>query len=208
MPTLQQVTSFLRAVISGKDKTLQAQRDAICNACDQYVERPKKNIFGKWIMQGFCKACGCGTHSMADMKRGKNALRKTKCPLHYWPGDAESMGLTLKEVNGLFGARDRLEYNLAAVQNLIDKGKPMDQEVLTAVYGQQIAQQIAQNNAKIANAGANAGRAKTKSQGCCHSEPTRIPKASVDKTLATTGGAVQLAQGNKSSPALLQGAGI
>ncbi len=137
MPTfLQKAVSFLRAVTSGKDKKLQDQRDAICNACDQFIERPAKNAWGKWIMQGFCKACGCGMRSMADMKRGKNAYRKMKCPRGYWPGDAESKGLTLKEANTLYGAFDRLEYNMALVQCSIDKQKPLDPAAQASIFGQ------------------------------------------------------------------------
>ncbi len=137
MPTLLQKTvSFLRAVTSGRDKKLQAERDAICDGCDQYTERPTKSILGKWKMQGFCKACGCGARSMADMKGGKNAFVNMTCPLAKWPGDAESLGLTLKEVNTLFGARDRLEYNMALVQNNIDKQKPLDPAVQASIFGQ------------------------------------------------------------------------
>ena len=137
MPTfLQKAVSFLRAVTSGRDKKLQAERDAICNGCDQFFERPAKNMLGKWIMQGFCKACGCGMRSMADMKRGKNAYRKMKCPRGYWPGDAKSEGLTLKEANTLYGAFDRLEYNMALVQCSIDKQKPLDPAAQTAIFGQ------------------------------------------------------------------------
>lgn len=136
MPTLRKVRLFLRAKLSGKDKKLQAKRDAICDACPEYVEHPAKNIFGKWRMQGFCKACGCGARKMADMKGGKNAHRDMKCPKGKWPGDAESMGLTIKEVNALYGAKDRLEYNMATVQNLIDKGKPLDPQTQAQIYGQ------------------------------------------------------------------------
>lgn len=135
MPTLQQVKSFLVAITSGRDKKLQAARDAICDVCPEYVEQPTKTILGKWKMKGFCKACGCGARSLADIRAGKNALRKTKCPLGKWPGDAESMGLTLKEVNALFGARDRLEYNMAIVQNNIDKQKPLDAAVQASIFG-------------------------------------------------------------------------
>ena len=136
MPTLLQVKSFLRAITSGKDKKLQAERDAICNACDQFVEHPAKNVWGKWIMQGFCKACGCGMRSMADINKGKHAARKMKCPLLKWPGDAESAGMTLKEVNALYGAKERLEYNMALVQNHIDKQKPLDPATQASIYGQ------------------------------------------------------------------------
>lgn len=135
MPTLLQVTSFLRAVTSGKDKKLQAERDAICNACDQFVEHPVKNAWGKWIMQGFCKACGCGMRSMADINKGKHAHRSMRCPLLKWPGDAESAGMTLKEVNALFGAKERLEYNMATIQSLIDKQKPMSPDIRLQIYG-------------------------------------------------------------------------
>lgn len=139
MFTFKQAQSFLRAVLSGRDKTLQAERDAVCDGCDQYVERPAKTIWGKWKMQGFCKACGCGQRPMADMNGGKNAFRDMKCPIAKWPGDAESMGLTLKEVNALYGAKDRLEYNMASVQNLIDKQKPMDPALQAMIFGQPLA---------------------------------------------------------------------
>ncbi len=132
----QKIVSLVRAVLSGRDKKLQAERDAICVECDQYVERPVKSIWGKWIMQAYCKACGCGTGLLANMKSGKNALRKVKCPKKKWPGDAESEGLTLHQVNILFGAKDRLEYNMALVQSSIDRQKPLDPLVQASIFGQ------------------------------------------------------------------------
>ncbi len=137
MTIFSKAWSLLRAVRSGKDKNLQARRDTICAGCDDYVERPSKNVWGKWILQGFCKACGCGARSMADMKGGKNAYRKMKCPKLKWPGDAKSVGLTLHEVNVLFGAKDRLEYNMAVVQGAIDKQKPLDPLMQASIFGHQ-----------------------------------------------------------------------
>ncbi|MCH8851610.1 MAG: hypothetical protein IID41_03045 [Planctomycetes bacterium] len=175
MQTLpQKIISFLRAYLGGRDKKLQAARDKICNACDQFVEHPIKNMWGKWKMVGHCKACGCGMKSIADIRNGKNAMVKAACPEWKWPGDIKGKGLTLRDVNALFGARDRLEYNLATVQNNIDKGKPLDQAMIAQIYGQP-PQQPATGNQKPAEgkdaAGAVAG-----------AQPQRILAEDFDKT--------------------------
>lgn len=156
MPTLLQVKSFLRAVTSGKDRKLQAERDKVCNGCDQFTERPVKNLWGKWRMAGHCKACGCGAKSFADINKGKHVWRDMTCPQLKWPGDAKDVGLSLQDANTLFNARDRLEYNLATVQNLIDKGKPMDPATQAQVFGQPQQPPTPQSAAGKARAGAAA----------------------------------------------------
>lgn len=177
MPALpQKIISFLRAWLSGRDHELQAQRDKICNACPQFVEHPVKNMWGKFKMVGHCKACGCGMKSIADIRNGKNAMVKLSCPELKWPGDIEGKGLTLRDANTLFGARDRLEYNLATVQNNIDKGKPLDQAMLAQIYGQP--QQPAARNQKPAEGKPIAGAA-------AGAQPQRIPAAEFDRTFRT-----------------------
>ncbi len=178
---LRKLISFVRAVTSGRDPKLQAQRDAICQDCDQFHERPVKSIWGKWIMQAYCKACGCGSNPMANIRGGKNGFVKLSCPLWKWPGDAEGKGLTLRDANALHGARDRLESSLATVQSLIDRGKPMSPEVLAQVYGQQIANQVAQNNAKRQAAQTKPqAAARAPAKACCKEQAPRTSASSVE----------------------------
>lgn len=162
---LQKIVSLLRAVLSGRDYKLQAERDEICNGCDQFTENPVKNIWGRWKMTAHCKSCGCGARSIADIHKGKHAWRDMKCPLLKWPGDAEDRGLSLRDANALFVARDRLEYNMATVQNLIDKGKPMEPAMLSQIYGHQPAQ--APPNP--------AGKAPAGAANVAHAQPRAVP---------------------------------
>jgi len=69
------------------------------------------------------------------MKGGKNAFRNMRCPLLKWPGDAESVGLTLHDVNLLYTAKDRTEYTLANIQHSIDKNKPLDEATHALYFG-------------------------------------------------------------------------
>lgn len=150
---LHRMVSFVRAITSGRDSKLQAERDEICRGCDQYHERPVKSISGKWRMEAHCKACGCGAKRIADITRGKHAWVNMTCPQNKWPGDQERTGISLKQANALFGARDRCEYNLASVQSLIDRSKPMGHEDMKLIYGKEVADQWMQREAQENNNG-------------------------------------------------------
>lgn len=126
LPTLRQkATSLISAICSGKDTELQAERDAICQGCDQFSERAVRTVTGKFKIEGHCKVCGCGARNIADIYKGKTAWKDMQCPRLKWPGDAEGKGISLHDANTLFAARDGLEYSIALLEHYAAKDKPL-----------------------------------------------------------------------------------
>ncbi len=126
LPTLtQKLYSLAKAMTSGKDLELQAERDAICNGCDKFQERAVRTVTGKFKIEGHCKVCGCGAKNIADIYKGKHARKNMQCPELKWPGDAESKGISLHDANTLFTAREGLEYSIALLEHYIAKDKPL-----------------------------------------------------------------------------------
>ncbi len=123
MPTfIQKLATLARAIRSGRDKKLQAARDAVCEACDKFEVKAHRTLSGKLKITGHCQVCGCGARSMADIYKGKHAWRDMFCPQWKWPGDAEGKGISLHGANTLFNMRDSLQESAALLQHYADKG--------------------------------------------------------------------------------------